>query len=97
MIEIAKLRPLGHRLLIKKVEEQSQTSSGLYIPEAAKEKGQRATVVAAGPGRLDQTGKVIPLAVKVGDEVIYSKFAGTQAGDDYLIITEDEVLGILEK
>lgn len=95
---IEKLRPLGHRLLVKKVEEQNKTASGLYIPEAAKEKGQRAVVVAAGPGRVDQTGKIIPLAVKVGDEVIYSKYAGTQTGaDEYLIITEDEVLGILEK
>jgi chaperonin GroES len=97
-----KFRPLGDRVLIKRIEDQDKTPSGIIIPDAAKEKAQTGAVVAVGTGRRDGQGKVVPLDVKVGDVVYFGKYAGTDAGQDHLghnhlIIREDEILGIVEK
>ena len=92
------LRPLGDRLVIEPNDEEAQTSpGGIIIPDTAKEKPQKGTIVAAGPGRTTDEGKVIELPVKVGDVVIYSKYAGTEYaenGTDYLIVRESDVLAI---
>ncbi len=92
------LRPLGDRLVIEPNDEEAQTSpGGIIIPDTAKEKPQKGTVVAAGPGRTTDEGKVIEMPVKVGDMVIYSKYAGTEYaenGTDYLIVRESDVLAI---
>ena len=92
------LRPLGDRLVIEPNEEEAQTSpGGIIIPDTAKEKPQKGTVVAAGPGRTTDEGKVIDLPVKVGDVVIYSKYAGTEYtenGTDYLIVRESDILAV---
>ena len=92
------LRPLGDRLVIEPNEEEAQTSpGGIIIPDTAKEKPQKGTVVAAGPGRTTDEGNVIEMPVKVGDVVIYSKYAGTEYtenGTDYLIVRESDILAI---
>jgi chaperonin GroES len=89
-------RPLGDRVLIKLVEQEQKTTSGIIIPDAAREKPQFGKVVATGQGRLVE-GKVIPLAVKAGDIVYVGKYSGTDAGDDHRIIREDDILGIIEE
>ena len=92
------LRPLGDRLVIEPDEDEAQTSpGGIIIPDTAKEKPQKGMVVAAGPGRTTDEGKVIELPVKVGDVVVYSKYAGTEYtenGTDYLIVRESDILAI---
>ena len=92
-----RIRPLGDRVLIQRVEEQNTTAGGIIIPDAAKEKAQTGKVVAVGGGKLDNSGKAIPMHVKVGDVVYYGKYAGTEAGRDFLIVREDEILGVVEK
>ncbi|HSW73801.1 MAG TPA: co-chaperone GroES [Candidatus Limnocylindria bacterium] len=92
-----KIRPLGDRVLVKRLGQQDKTESGLYIPEAAKEKAQTGQVMAVGAGRLDTAGKTVPMHVAVGDVVYFGKYSGTEAGNDFLIIREDELLGIVEK
>ena len=95
----AKVRPLHNRLIVKRVEEEDKTAGGIIIPDTAKEKPQQANVVAAGPGRRDDQGKVVPMEVKAGDRVLFSKYSGTEVkldGEDHLIISEDDVLAILE-
>jgi chaperonin GroES len=89
-------RPLGDRVLIKLVEQEQKTTSGIIIPDAAREKPQTGKVVATGQGRLIE-GKVMPLAVKAGDIVYVGKYSGTDAGDDHRIIREDDILGIIEE
>ena len=94
-----KIRPLYDRIVVKRIEQQEQMQGGLYIPDSAKEKPQEGEVVAVGKGKWDE-GKLRPLEVQVGDHVLFGKYSGTEApktvGDDYLILREDEVLGILE-
>src|SRR5205809_6741768 len=97
MSKFTKFRPLADRLLVKRIEGDDFTESGLIIPDAAKEKAQLGAVVAAGAGRRDANGKLIPLDITVGDMVFFGKYAGTEAGDDHLIIREDEILGVVEK
>ncbi len=92
-----KLRPLGDRVLIKRLEEEQTTAGGIIIPDAAKEKAQTGAVVSVGAGRVDNAGNRIPLQVKAGDTIYFGKFSGTQAGEEYLILREDEILGVLEK
>lgn len=92
-----KIRPLGDRVLVKRVAGQEKTESGLFIPDAAQEKTQKGAVVAVGAGRRDKEGKLVPMDVKVNDFVYFGKYAGTEAGEDYLIIREDDILGIFEK
>lgn len=91
-----KIKPLGDRVLVKRVEQEETTTSGIIIPDSAKEKAQIGAVIAVGAGRRDKDGKLIPMAVKVGDKVYFGKYAGTEAGDDYLIVKEDEILGLLD-
>lgn len=89
------LQPLGDRVVVKATEQESQTKSGLYIPDNAKERPQEGTVVAVGPGRVTDEGKRIAMEVAKGDTVVYSKFAGTEfteEGDELLILTERDIL-----
>ena len=93
------LKPLGDRVVIEPFEDETEKSSGgIYIPDTAKEKPQKGKIVAAGPGRTTDEGKVIALAVKVGDTVVYSKYAGseyTEEGTDYLIVRESDILAVV--
>ena len=90
-------RPLGDRVFVKRVEDENTTEGGIIIPDAAKEKAQTAEVIAVGPGRYDAQGKLIPMNVKIGDLVYFGKYSGTELDDDHLIISENEILGIIEK
>jgi chaperonin GroES len=93
------LRPLHDRILVRRLEEEEQRRGGIIIPDTAKEKPQQATVLAVGTGRLTDDGKVQQLDVKVGDRVVFGKYAGTEVkleGEELLIIREDDVLGVLE-
>jgi chaperonin GroES len=94
------LKPLGDRLVVEPVEKEERTASGIILPETAKEKPQEGTVLAAGPGRTDDDGKRIPMDVKVGDVVLYAKYAGTEVKIDdkkLLILKESDILAIVEK
>jgi chaperonin GroES len=91
-----KFRPLADRILIKRINSEEKTTSGIIIPDTAKDKTQTGIVVAVGPGRTIEN-KTTPLAVKINDVVFFGKYAGTETGDDYLVIREDDVLGIVEK
>ena len=90
-----KLKPLGDRLIVKAVEEDETTASGIVLPDTAKEKPQKGKVLAVGDGKVDEDGKRIPLDVAEGDEVLYSKYGGTEIkvdGDDLLVLRESDVL-----
>ncbi len=90
-----KLKPLGDRLIVKPVEEEETTASGLVLPETAKEKPQKGTVVAVGDGAIAEDGSRRPLDVAEGDEVLYSKYGGTDItveGDDLLVLRESDIL-----
>jgi chaperonin GroES len=92
------LKPLGDRLVVKPASRDEERASGIVLPDTAKEKPQRGTVIAAGQGRLDDDGDRIPMEVKVGDEVIYAKYAGTEFkvdDEDVLILSEKDVLAIV--
>ncbi len=91
-----KFRPLGDRVLIKLVEREEKTTSGIIIPDAAKEKPQTGLVIAVGCGRMYE-GKTTPLTVKVDDFVYFGKYSGTDAGNNHLIVREDDILGIVEQ
>jgi chaperonin GroES len=93
------VRPLFDRILVQRNEEPTRTRSGLFLPEASKEKPSEGTVLAVGNGRVADDGKVTPLTVKAGDKVIFGKYSGTEIkvnGEDRLILREDDVLGIVE-
>ena len=93
-----KVRPLGDKILVKRVEAQSKTKSGIYLPETAKEKPQEATVVEVGEGKLLDNGKRAAPQVKKGDRVLISKWGGTELkieGDEVLVMTEDDILAIV--
>jgi chaperonin GroES len=94
-----KIRPLYDRIVVKRVEKQEVMHGGLYIPDSAKEKPQEGEVVAVGKGKRMEDGKVIPLDVQAGDRILFGKYSGSDIkldGDEYLIMREDEVLGILD-
>lgn len=94
------LKPLADRLVVKPASREETTSSGIVIPDTAKEKPQRGTVIAAGEGRLDDDGDRMPMEVKVGDEIIFAKYAGTEfklEDDDVLILSEKDVLAVIGK
>lgn len=94
------IKPLEDRIVVKTVEAEQTTASGLVIPDTAKEKPQEGEVLAVGPGRVDDSGNRVPLDVKVGDKVIYSKYGGTEVsygGDDLLILSARDVLAVVEK
>jgi chaperonin GroES len=93
------VRPLHDRILIKRVAEKETVKGGIIIPDTAKEKPQEAEVIAAGHGKKTEDGKVIPLDVKAGDRILFGKYSGTEIeldDQEYLIIREDEVLGVIE-
>ena len=94
-----KVRPLYDRIVVKRLESQEQMQGGLYIPDTAKEKPQEGEVVAVGKGKRLEDGKVVPLDVQVGDRILFGKYSGSDIkldGDEYLIMREDEVLGVLD-
>ena len=93
------IRPLGDRSLVKPEEQEETTKSGLVLPDTAKEKPQRGTVIAVGPGRVTDEGKTIPLEIKAGDTVLFAKYSGTEIrleDEDYLLIAERDVLAIID-
>lgn len=92
-----KFKPLGDRVLVKRVQGQEKSAGGIIIPDAAKEKAQIGQVLAVGPGKSDNTGNLIKPAVKVGDQVYFGKYAGTEVDPEVLVIREEEILGIVEK
>jgi chaperonin GroES len=94
-----KIRPLHDRILLKRVEEEEKTKGGIIIPDAAKETPAEGVIVAVGPGKKDDQGKVIPMGVKVGDHVIFRKYAGDDIkleGEERIILSEDDIIGIIE-
>ncbi len=94
-----KLKPLGDRVVVKLIEVEEKTASGIVLPDKAKERPQEAEVVAVGTGRILNDGQKVPLEVKVGDTIILSKYAGTDFkadGEEYLILREDDILAIKE-
>ena len=93
------IKPLEDRIVVQAVEAETTTASGLVIPETAKEKPQEGTVLAVGPGRFED-GARVPLDVKVGDRVLYSKYGGTEvkySGEEYLVLSARDVLAVIEK
>ena len=94
------IKPLEDRILVQPLEGEQTTASGLVIPDTAKEKPQEGTVIAVGPGRVDDNGNRVPLDVNVGDVVIYSKYGGTEVrygGEDYLVLSARDLLAVVEK
>lgn len=94
-----KIRPLHDRILLKRVEEEEKTKGGIIIPDAAKETPAEGVIVAVGPGKKDDQGKVIPMGVKVGDHVIFRKYAGDDIkleGEERIILSEEDIIGIIE-
>ena len=95
---MATLKPLGDRVVVKPSAREEMTKSGIYLPDTAKEKPQEGTIVAVGPGRMTDEGKLIPMTLKVGDKVLYAKYAGTeykQDDEELLICTEKDVLALI--
>jgi chaperonin GroES len=93
------LRPLSDRILVERVAEDQKTKGGIIIPDTAKEKPAEGKVVATGNGRMGEDGKLLPMDVKVGDRVLFSKYGGTEVkieGTDYVIMRQDDVLGVVE-
>lgn len=93
-----KIRPLNDRVIVKRVEEEQKTVGGIIIPDTAKEKPQEGKIVAAGLGKRDDDGKRIPLEVKEGDRILFSKYAGTEIkinGEEHIFMREDDILAIL--
>ncbi|MGN0947682.1 co-chaperone GroES [Megasphaera sp.] len=92
------LKPLGDRVVIRVLEQEEKTASGIFLPDTAKEKPSQGEVVAVGPGKLQDDGKRVALDVKVGDKIIFSKYAGTEVkfeGQKYLIVSERDILAII--
>jgi chaperonin GroES len=93
------LRPLQDRILVERVSEDEKTKGGIIIPDTAKEKPAQGKVVATGNGRMGEDGKLLPMDVKVGDTILFSKYGGTDVkidGTEYLILRQDDVLGVIE-
>ena len=94
-----KLRPLGDRVIVRPIEKKDEVRSGLIIPDTAKEKPQEGEIIAAGKGKIDENGKLIPMDVKKGDKILYGKYSGTEVkmdGQEFLIMHQDDILGIIE-
>jgi chaperonin GroES len=94
-----KIRPLHDRVIIKRLDEETKTSGGLYIPDTAKEKPIQGKVLAVGAGKRDKDGKLVALDVKAGDKVLFSKYSGTEVkidGDEHLIMREEDILAVLD-
>jgi chaperonin GroES len=95
-----KFRPLHDRVVVKRLEEDTKTKGGIIIPETAQEKPMQGKVIAVGPGGRDEAGKLTPIAVKVGDGVLFGKWSGTEVkidGEDLLIMKESDIMGVLDK
>lgn len=95
-----KLKPLHDRVLVKRIETEEKTKSGIIIPDSAKEKPQEGEVIAVGPGIRQENGNISPLDVKAGDRILFGKWSGTEVkieGEDYLVMKESDIVGILEK
>ncbi|MCI5133166.1 MAG: co-chaperone GroES [Candidatus Electrothrix sp. EH2] len=93
------IRPLNDRILVKRLEQEAKTAGGIIIPDSAKEKPAEGEVVAVGPGKMNEAGQRVAMDVKAGDKVLFSKYGGTDVkfdGQDYLIMREDDILGVLE-
>jgi chaperonin GroES len=93
------IRPLHDRIIVERIEEETMTASGIIIPDSAKEKPQEGTVVAVGKGKVTEDGKILALDVKVDDKVLFGKYSGTEIkieGKEYLMVREDDVLGVVE-
>lgn len=93
-------RPLGDRVLVRRVEEDEKTKGGIIIPDTAKEKPQQGEVIAVGPGARDEDGKTVPLDVKVGERILFGKWSGTEVkidGEDLIIMKESDILGVVER
>jgi chaperonin GroES len=94
-----KFRPLGDRVVVRRIEEEEKTSGGIIIPDTAKEKPSQGEIIAVGPGALDDNGKRVPPEVKAGDLVLFGKWSGTEVkidGEELLIMKESDIMGILE-
>ncbi len=94
-----KIRPLNDRILVKRLEGEEKTAGGIIIPDSAKEKPAEGEVMAVGPGKLNEAGQRVALNVAVGDRVLFSKYGGTDVkldGEDYLIMREDDILGVVQ-
>ena len=94
------IRPLQDRIIDERIEEETKTAGGLIIPDTAKEKPQQGKIIAVGNGKKTEDGKVIPLDVKVGDKVLFGKYAGTEIkveGKEYMMMREDDILGVVEQ
>jgi chaperonin GroES len=94
-----KFRPLHDRVLVRRIDAEEKTAGGIIIPDTAKEKPQQGEVLAVGPGKRDETGKLVPLDVKAGDQILFGKWSGTEVkvdGEDLLIMKEDDIMGVVE-
>jgi chaperonin GroES len=94
-----KIKPLHDRIVVSRIEAEEKTAGGIIIPDTAKEKPQEGKIIAVGPGKRDEDGKLIPLNVKAGDRVLFAKWAGTELkldGQEYMIMKEDDILGVIE-
>ena len=94
-----KIRPLQDRVIVERIEEEEKTKGGIIIPDTAKEKPQEGKIVAVGKGKVNDDGKVVPLSVKAGDRILFAKYSGSEVklnGDEYLIMREDDILGVVE-
>jgi chaperonin GroES len=94
-----RLRPLGDRVIVRPIEKKDEVRSGLIIPDTAKEKPQEGEIIAAGKGKIGEDGKLIPMDVKAGDKILYGKYSGTEVkmdGQEFLIMHQDDILGIIE-
>src|SRR5579862_4531849 len=99
MLSIMKLRPLGDRILVKRIKEEEKTKGGIIIPDTAKEKPQEGKVVAVGKGKMTEQGKLLAPDVKAGDKILFGKYSGSEVkieGEEHLILREDDILGVLE-
>lgn len=97
-MEKSKIQPLADRILVEPLEAEEKSAGGIVIPDTAKEKQQKGRVIAVGKGRVNEEGKVMPLEVKINDQVLFGRYTGTEVkigGSDYLIIKEDDILGII--
>ena len=96
---MSKIRPLHERVLVRRLEEKEMSKGGIIIPESAKEKPAEGEIIAAGKGKITEGGKVLPLDVKVGDKVLFSKYSGSDVtidGEEYLIMREEDILAVIE-
>ena len=98
-MEAMKIRPLGDRILVKRIKEEEKTKGGIIIPDTAKEKPQEGKVVAVGKGKMTEQGKLLVPDVKAGDKILFGKYSGSEVkieGEEHLILREDDILGVLE-